>query len=45
MEGNILNISKDMLDNLSIEELAELKIELDELNEKLDNISEICNAM
>jgi len=45
MEGNMLNISKDMLDNLSVEELAELKIELDELMERLENISEICDAV
>lgn len=44
MEGNMLNISKDMLDNLSVEELAELKLEVDELMEKLDNISEVCNT-
>ena len=38
MEENMLNISKEQLEKLSIEELADLKVEVDDLMNKIDNI-------
>ncbi len=43
MENENLNISKEMLDNLSVEELADLKIEVDDLMAKADSIIELCD--
>lgn len=43
MEEKTLNISEELLENLSIEELAELKVEVDDMVSKLDNIIEICD--
>lgn len=45
MEDNkeVLNISKEMLDSLSIEEIADLKVEVDDLMTRLDEIIETCN--
>lgn len=38
----MLNISQEMLDNLSIEEIADLKVEVDDLLKRLDDILEDC---
>lgn len=43
MEEKTLNISKELLDNLSIEELADLKVEVEELLQSIDNLIEECN--
>lgn len=43
MEEKTLDISKEALNNLSIEELAELKVEVEELIIELDRIIETCN--
>ena len=43
MDKNMLNISEELLKNLSVEEIAELKIEVEDLLNKLDNILETCN--
>lgn len=43
MEEKTLNISKELLDNLSIEELADLKIEVDDIVNEISNIKEICD--
>lgn len=43
MKKNRLNISDKLLQNLSIDEIVELKLEVDDLLNKLDNILEICN--
>ena len=43
MEEKTLNISEEVLNNLSIEELADLKIEVDELVNGLKNIVEECD--
>ena len=43
MDKNMLNISEELLQNLSVEEIAELKIEVEDLLNKLDNILETCN--
>lgn len=42
-ENNMLNISQEMLDSLSIEEIADLKVEVDDLLKRLDDILEDCN--
>lgn len=41
-ENKMLNISQEMLDNLSIEEIADLKVEVDDLLKRLDDILEDC---
>ena len=43
MEENKLEITEEMLENLSIEDIAELKVEVDDLVRRLDNILETCN--
>ncbi len=43
MQRKYLELSDELLKNLSIEEIAELKIETDELLESLNNIIDICN--
>lgn len=42
MEENMLNISKEQLEKLSIEELADLKVEVDDLMNKIDDILATC---
>ena len=42
MEENMLNISNEQLEKLSIEELADLKVEVDDLMNKIDNILATC---
>ncbi len=42
MEENMLNISKEQLEELSIEELADLKVEVDDLMNRIDNILATC---
>jgi hypothetical protein len=42
-ENNMLNISQEMLDSLSVEEIADLKVEVDDLLKRLDDILEDCN--
>lgn len=42
MEENMLNISKEQLEKLSIEELVDLKVEVDDLMNKINNILETC---
>lgn len=42
-ENNMLNISQKMLDSLSVEEIADLKVEVDDLLKRLDDILEDCN--
>lgn len=42
MEENMLNISKEQLEKLSIEELADLKVEVDDLMNRIDNILATC---
>lgn len=42
MEEKTLNISKEELDNLSIEQLADLKVEVDELLHTIDILIEEC---
>ena len=42
MEENMLNISKEQLEKSSIEELADLKVEVDDLMNKIDNILATC---
>ena len=43
MEEKTLNISEETLNNLSIEELADLKVEVEELLQSIDNLIEECN--
>ena len=38
-----LNISEDLLEHLSIEEITDLKIEVEDLLNKIDNILETCD--
>ncbi len=44
MENEILNISDELLDNISVDNLTDLKIEVDEINAKLDDIISRCNS-
>lgn len=43
MEENMLNISKEQLEKLSIEELADLKVKVDNLMTKINNAIEECD--
>ncbi len=43
MEENNLNLSDEVLENLSVEEIAKLKIEIDELVGKMDHVIESCD--
>ena len=43
MEENMLNISKEQLEKLSIEELADLKVKVDNLMNKINNAIEECD--
>lgn len=43
MEKKKLEISDELLQSLSIDEIAELKVEVDDLLSKLDSILENCN--
>lgn len=42
-EKKITKRSDRLLENLSIDEIAELKVEIDDLINQLDNILETCN--
>lgn len=44
MPNKKLEISDELLQNLSIEQIAELKIEIDDLLTKLDNILDTCDV-
>lgn len=44
MQEEKLKISDELLQNLSIDEIAELKVEVDELLIKIDNILNTCNV-
>lgn len=43
MEEKRLNISEEALKKLSIEEIAELKIEVDDLLSKINSVLETCD--
>ena len=43
MEENKFNISDELLEKLSVEKLVDLKIEVDELSRKLEDILETCD--
>lgn len=43
MEEKTLHISKEVIDNLSIEQLVDLKLDVEELVEELDNLIEMCD--
>ena len=45
MDENMLNISDEQLENLSAEELADLKVDLEELINKIDDLIEECNEV
>lgn len=45
MDDKGLNISDELLQNLSIEELTELRMEVDDLLDRLDNILETCDEI
>ena len=42
MENEKLSISQEMIDNLSIEQLADLKVEVDDLIAEADRKNELC---
>ena len=44
MEEKVLNISDEVLQNLSIDEIADLKVEVDDLLSELDNVVDTCDA-
>lgn len=43
MEKDTLDISQETLDNLTIEELVDLKVRVDDLSEKIQNIITTCD--
>ena len=43
MEINELEISDELLENLSVDEIAELKVEVEDLISEFDNIIETCD--
>lgn len=43
MDNKKMKISKELLESLSLEEVVDLKIEVDELVSKLDDMLEACN--
>ena len=45
MEQKRLKIDNEMLDNLSIEEIVDLKMEIEDLREKLNHILEVCDEV
>ncbi len=45
MDDKGLNISDELLQNLSMEELTELRIEVNDLLDRLDNILETCDEI
>ena len=44
MEEGTLNVSKELLDNLSVDQLIDLKEEVDDLVSELDEVIEDCNS-
>lgn len=43
MDNEKIDVSKDILEKDTIEKLAELKVEVDDLSTRLDNIIENCD--
>lgn len=43
MENNFINITDEELENLSMEELADLKIELDDLQLRISELLKQCD--
>lgn len=43
MEDNKIVITEELLQSLSIDKLANLKVQIDNLVSRLDNIEEVCN--
>ena len=43
MENNFINITDEELDNLSMDELADLKIELDDLQLRISELLKQCD--
>lgn len=43
LQEDFINITDEELDGLSLEELADLKIELDDLNSRVDDMLKICD--
>ena len=44
MEEGTLNVSKELLDNLSVDQLIDLKEEVDDLVSELDEVIETCDS-
>ena len=44
MNEEKLNISQQLIDNLSVDNLIDLKVEVDDLVSKLDDMIETCNS-
>lgn len=45
MEKNLLNISDELIENLSIEQLTDLSMEAEDLLLKLENITQDCEEV
>lgn len=45
MDENLINIGKQDLENMSIDELVDLKLELDDLLREVQNLIEQCNEV
>lgn len=45
MEKGKLELSDELLQNMSVDQLTELKVEVEDLLVKLDNILEDCNEV
>ncbi len=44
MDNEKLNISDELLDNLSVDNLVDLKIEVDDMVSKIDRLIEKCDT-
>ncbi len=45
MENDLINITNEDLEKLSLEELADLKIELDDLMSRIDDMIKMCDEI
>ena len=43
MEDNKIIITDELMKNISIDKMANLKVQIDNLINRLDNIEEVCN--
>lgn len=44
MQDNEIEISEELLQNMSVDDIVDIKIEVDDLIERLDSILEVCTV-